>query len=61
MYPKFLDNMRNANFFYDGAILCPTKKCVDQVNKFIICLMPREEVTFLSSDTPSQSDEHEDI
>jgi len=29
VYPKFLDNMSNANFIYDGAILCPTTECVD--------------------------------
>jgi len=42
VYPKFLDNMSNANFFYDGFNTCPTTECVDQVNEFIICLMPRE-------------------
>jgi len=54
VYPRFLHNMSNANFFHDGAILCPTTKCVDQVNEFIICLMPREEVTYLSSNIPFQ-------
>jgi len=45
VYPKFLDNMSNANYFDDGAIYCPTTECVDQVNEFIICLMSGEEVT----------------
>jgi len=39
VYPKFLDNMNNANYFDDGVILCPTTKCVDEVNEFILCLM----------------------
>jgi len=61
VYPKFLDNMSNANYFDDGAILCPTTECVDQINEFILCLMPEEEVTYLSSDSSCQSDEQEDI
>ena len=45
--------------FDDGAILCPTTKCVDQVNEFILSLLPGYEVTYLSSDSPCKSEEQE--
>jgi len=53
--------MRNANYFDDGAILCPTTECVDEVNECTLCLMNGKEVTYLSSDTPCPFDEQGDI
>jgi len=57
VYPEFLLNMRNPNFFYDGAILCPITDSVELVNEFILSLIPSEEEIYLSFDTPCQSDE----
>ena len=39
-YPCNMQNLSSNEFFDDGAILCPTKKCVDQVNEFILSLIP---------------------
>jgi len=35
----------------------PTTKCVEQVNQFILSLIPREEVTYLSSDKSCEYEE----
>jgi len=42
-------------YFDDGAILCPTNDSVEEVNEFMLSLLGGEEVTYLSSDTPCQS------
>ena len=47
--------------FEDGAILCPTTESVEQVNDFILSLSSAQEITYLSSDTPCQSDEDQEI
>ena len=39
--------------------MSPTTECVDQVNDFILTLIPGEEVTYLSLDSPCQSDQQE--
>ena len=57
VYPNFLTNMVSPGYFEDGAILCPTTESVEQVNDFILSLLSAQEITYLSSDTPCQSDE----
>lgn len=59
VYPGYMQNLNSDGLFYDGAILCPITECVDQVNNFILSLIPGEEVTYLSSDSPCQSDQQE--
>jgi len=59
VYPGYMQNLNCDGFFDDGAILCPTIECVDQVNDFIVSLILGEEVTYLSSDSPCQSDQQE--
>ena len=59
VYPGYIQNLNSDGFFDDGAILCPTTECVDQVHDFILILIPGEEVTYLSSDSPCQSDQQE--
>ena len=61
VYPDFVLNMRNPGYFYDGAILCPTNDCVEKVNDFMLSLLSDEEITYLSSDTPCQSDQDEEM
>jgi len=36
VYPGFIQNLTSDEIFYDGAILCPTTECVDQINEFIL-------------------------
>jgi len=59
VYPGYMQNLSSDGFFDDGAILCPTTECVEQVNEFILSLILGKEVSYLSSDTPCQSDEQE--
>jgi len=59
VYPSYINNMTCDGSFDDGAILCPTTECVDQVNEFILSLIPGYEVTYLSSDSPCESEEQE--
>ena len=59
VYPDFIQNL--TEFFNDGAIPCPTTECVDQVNEFILSLIPEEEISYLSSDTPCQSDKQQKV
>ena len=61
MYPYFVLHMRNPSYFDDGAILFPTNDYVDAVNGFMLSLLSGEEITYLSSDTPCQSDQDEEM
>jgi len=61
VYPNFFTNMICSGYFEDGAILCPTTESVEQVNDFILSLLSAQEITYLSLDTPCQSDEDQKI
>ena len=56
VYPKFVVNMMKPGYFDDGTILCLTNDFVEEVNEFMLSLLGGEDVTYLSSDTPCQSD-----
>jgi len=52
----------DVSILFDArAIFCPTIEYVEQVNDFILSLINGEEKTYLSSDTPCQSDEDQGI
>ena len=57
VYPQFVVNMMKPGYFDDGAILWPTNDSIEEVNEFMLSLLGGEKVTYLSSDTPCQSDE----
>jgi len=61
VYVGLIENIMNPGFFDDGAILFPTIDSVEQVNDFILSLIPGEEQIYLSSDTPCQSDDDQEI
>jgi len=61
VYPQNVLNSICQTLFDDAAILCPTIEAVEEVNDFIPSLIDGEERTYLSSDTPCQSDENNDI
>ena len=44
--------MTDISYFQDKAILAPTNSIVDQINDYMLDLMPGEEKTYLSYDTP---------
>ncbi|KEH25468.1 PIF1-like helicase [Medicago truncatula] len=51
-YPNLLDGMTDISYFQDKAILAPTNSIVDQIKDYMLDLMPGEEKTYLSYDTP---------
>jgi len=61
VYGGLIENIMTPEFFDDGAILCPTIDSVEQVNDFILSLIPGEEQVYLSSDNPCQSDDDQEI
>jgi len=51
-YPNMLDSMTDISYFQDKAILSPTNSMVDQINDYMLDLMPGEEKTYFSYDSP---------
>jgi ATP-dependent DNA helicase PIF1 len=51
-YPNLLDGMTDISYFQVKAILAPTNAIVDQINDYMLDLIPGEEKTYLSYDTP---------
>ncbi|MCH79884.1 ATP-dependent DNA helicase PIF1 [Trifolium medium] len=61
VYPNVVTNCRQPNFFEDQAILGPTLEVVEQVNDFVLSMIPGEEKHYLSCDTPCKSDEDYEV
>jgi len=51
-YLSMLDNMYETSFFQDRAILTPKNVCVDEINDYMLDLIPGEEKLYLSCDSP---------
>ena len=51
IYPSILLNMHDTSFFQDRAILTPKNTIVDEVNNYVMSLIPDEERTYLSCDS----------
>lgn len=41
-FPSFLQNLEDIDYFKERAILCPTNDVVDDVNNYIMDLLPGE-------------------
>nr|KYP33102.1 ATP-dependent DNA helicase PIF1 [Cajanus cajan] len=61
VYRSILHNLKDVNFFQERAILAPTIESFEQVNDFMLSVIPGEEKNYLSSDTPCPSDEETKI
>jgi len=55
IYPSLLDNMHDPTFFQDRAILTPKNIIVQEINDYVMSLIPGEEKTYLSCDSPLSS------
>lgn len=53
--PSLLDNMHENEFFQDRAILTPKNVSVDEINDYMLDLIPGEEKIYLSCESGSQS------
>ncbi|KEH36616.1 PIF1-like helicase [Medicago truncatula] len=51
-YPNLLGNIGKAEYFQSRAILAPKNTIVEQVNDYVLDLIPGEEKIYLSYDTP---------
>lgn len=58
VYPDFLMNHNNPEYLASRAIVCPNNITVDEINDFIVSLIPGDSVHYLSCDTISKSSEH---
>ncbi|XP_057426479.1 uncharacterized protein LOC130719899 [Lotus japonicus] len=56
-YPKLAHNLQKNSFFQERAILAPTLECVEEINNFMLGMIPGDETEYLSCDTPWKSDE----
>ncbi|XP_039688735.1 uncharacterized protein [Medicago truncatula] len=52
IYPSLLDEMHDPSFFQDRAILTPKNSTVEEINEYVMSLIPGEEKTYLSCDSP---------
>jgi len=49
---SLLDEMHDPSFFQDRAILTPKNATVEEINDYVMSLIPGEEKTYLSCDSP---------
>ncbi|XP_057720896.1 uncharacterized protein LOC130935256 [Arachis stenosperma] len=61
IYPNLVKNFRDPNFFQDRAILAPTVDNVEEINNYIVDLLPGEEKNYLSADSICGSDAYSDV
>ncbi|GAU51410.1 hypothetical protein TSUD_413210 [Trifolium subterraneum] len=57
IYPELLKNMFVPNFFEDRAILAPTLEIVEQINDYVLSLIPSSSKEYLSCDYVSKCDD----
>ncbi|XP_057458980.1 uncharacterized protein LOC130749617 [Lotus japonicus] len=56
-HPKLANNLQKNSFFQERAIIAPTLECVEEINNFMLAMIPGDETEYLSCDTPCKSDE----
>ncbi|XP_020967594.1 uncharacterized protein LOC107615709 [Arachis ipaensis] len=61
VYPNIVVNFENPIFFQDKEILAPTVEIVEEINNYIVNLLPGEEKEYLSADVICGSDAYGDI
>lgn len=57
-YPSLLDHVGDGAYFQDRAILAPTNEVVEQINNYVMELLPGDAVEYMSSDSicPDEDD-----
>jgi ATP-dependent DNA helicase PIF1 len=55
IYPSILHNMNDPEYFKNRAILTPKNLIVEEINNYVMSLIPGEERTYLSCDSPCPS------
>ncbi|KAK2361928.1 ATP-dependent DNA helicase PIF1 [Trifolium repens] len=59
-YPNLLHNMSDGTYFQDRAILTLKNSVVDEINNYMLSLIPEEERTYLSFDSPHSTNSNVD-
>nr|XP_025878227.1 uncharacterized protein LOC112937618 [Oryza sativa Japonica Group] len=57
VYPNFLTSYRDPTYLASCAIVCPTNAVVDELNDYVVGLVPGNSTTYLSCDTISKCSE----
>ncbi|XP_057426383.1 uncharacterized protein LOC130719790 [Lotus japonicus] len=60
-YHNVVDNLENHAYFEQRALLAPTLERVEEVNNFMMSMIPVEVTKYLSYDTPCRSDKDSEI
>jgi hypothetical protein len=58
VFPDFIMNYKNPEYLAARAIVCPNNQDADDINDYIVKLVPGDDVQYLSCDTISKSTEH---
>ncbi|XP_057760443.1 uncharacterized protein LOC130980819 [Arachis stenosperma] len=61
IYLNLVQNFRDPSFFQDRAILAPTVDNVEEINNYIVDLLPGEEKNYLSDDSICGSDVYSNV
>ncbi|XP_072065144.1 uncharacterized protein [Arachis hypogaea] len=61
IYPNLVQNFHDPSFFQDRAILAPTVDNVEEINNYIVDLLPGEEKNYLNADSICGSDVYFDV
>jgi hypothetical protein len=57
VYPDLLANFRYLAYLASRTIVCPNNSTVDEINKYIVSLLPGDVVQYISCDTISMTSE----
>ena len=58
VYLNLLENYKVSEYLALRAIVCPNNQTVDEINEYIVSMLPGDSVDYLSCDTISKSSEH---
>jgi ATP-dependent DNA helicase PIF1 len=58
VYPDFLLNYRDPTYLSSCAIVCPNNATVDDINNYVLSLVPGDTIQYLSCDVIAKSSEH---
>jgi hypothetical protein len=57
VYPDLLAKYQDPAYLASRAIVCPNNSTVDEINKYIVSLLPGDSVQYISCDTISKTSE----
>jgi len=57
VYPDLLRRYRDPTYLASRAIVCPNNQTVDEINSYIVSMLPGDAMTYISCDTISKTSE----